>query len=246
MSDHTFNDFNATNNNNAVNTGFDEFVDDINASTQAPSHQADDDPFNTADTNADPLSSVGNDDAAAVSDTFNQAASGQEAPLSPSNEANKQFDASDLGIDYENLNGTGVASSISGGVQHEESEYDRWYKKREVILRERAEREQEDKERLISEAKADIEKYKSEYDGRISKQKKSNRVEEKQFRDDMKSLMEHGTVWEKVARMTNLTPKTVEKGQQPRVERMRKLLIQLRSQKDKENSLTNKIQPKRK
>jgi hypothetical protein len=56
-------------------------------------------------------------------------------------------------------------------------------------------------------------------------------ADEKNYRSDMKSTFESGARWEKVNKLLSTQPKVGEKPGQSRVERMRKLLIQLKAEK---------------
>ncbi len=80
-------------------------------------------------------------------------------------------------------------------------------------------------------AKEELAKFYSDNENRLQKQAKVNRADEKGYKQDMKSTFESGTQWEKVNKLVNLQPKVNEKAGQSRVERMRKLLIQLKAQK---------------
>ena len=56
-------------------------------------------------------------------------------------------------------------------------------------------------------------------------------ADEKNYRSDMKSTFESGQRWEKVNKLISTAPRPNEKAGTSRVERMRKLLIQLKTEK---------------
>lgn len=118
---------------------------------------------------------------------------------------------------------------------HEETAYTVWEKERSKILSDRASKAEEMKKDLLQSAKEDLNKFYADLDGRISKTQKQNRVDEKNYKADLQALMANGTKWEKVAKFTNLTARTADKpGSISRVDRMRKLLIVLKSQKEEQ------------
>jgi len=58
-------------------------------------------------------------------------------------------------------------------------------------------------------------------------------ADEKNYRSDMKSTFDSGARWEKVNKLISTAPRANEKAGTSRVERMRKLLIQLKAEKAK-------------
>ena len=56
-------------------------------------------------------------------------------------------------------------------------------------------------------------------------------ADEKNYRSDMKTTFESGQRWEKVNKLISTAPRPNEKAGTSRVERMRKLLIQLKTEK---------------
>jgi len=106
-----------------------------------------------------------------------------------------------------------------------------WEEERRQVLAERQLKADQAKQQLLTQAREDMQKFYSDLEQRVVKNQKQNRLDEKNFRADMKSLMEHGSRWEKVAKVVNLAPRPLEKGSQPRVERMRKLLLSLKTDK---------------
>ena len=100
-----------------------------------------------------------------------------------------------------------------------------------MVLRERAAKAEADKQALLSGAKDEVNKFYSDRDATLAKQQKTNRADEKNYRADMKSTFESGARWEKVNKLISTAPRAGEKAGTSRVERMRKLLIQLKAEK---------------
>lgn len=120
---------------------------------------------------------------------------------------------------------------------HEETAYTAWEKDRAKILSERAAKADDTKKELLKQAKEDLDKFYADLEGRIAKTQKQNRIDEKNYKQDLQALMAHGSKWEKVAKFTNLTARTADKpGSVSRVDRMRKLLITLKAQKEEQKS----------
>jgi len=61
----------------------------------------------------------------------------------------------------------------------------------------------------------------------------------KNFKTDMKATFEHGNRWEKVNKLVNTQARPNEKAGTSRVDRFRKILIQMKTVKDKEERKTN-------
>jgi len=106
-----------------------------------------------------------------------------------------------------------------------------WQAKRAEELRKRRDAAREKKEQQKEIGKEETAKFMSEREAKIQKTKTLNAEEEKGFVTDMATLMEHGTLWEKVHKLINLQPKPNEKPGSSRKERMRGLLIQLKHEK---------------
>jgi hypothetical protein len=118
---------------------------------------------------------------------------------------------------------------------HEETAYTQWEKERAKILSERAAKADETKKELLQSAKEDLDKFYADLDGKISRTQKQNRIDEKNYKADLTALMANGTKWEKVAKFANLTARTADKaGSISRVDRMRKLLITLKAQREEQ------------
>jgi len=108
-----------------------------------------------------------------------------------------------------------------------------WEKKRAEILRERQAKSDKEKGAQIQTAKEEIDKFYADQQAKLDKTKKINRADEKNYRTETAAVFANGTKWEKVNRIVNTGPKHGEKPGTSRVERYRKLLIQLKGQKDK-------------
>lgn len=124
-------------------------------------------------------------------------------------------------------------SFSSHSLEHEETPLSVWERDREIVLRDRASGEEREKASLLVRAQEELEKFYADESSRLEATKKRNRADEKNSRQDMKHTFESGTRWEKVNKLVNLQAKASDKGGQHRVERFKKLLIQLKSAKDK-------------
>jgi len=143
-----------------------------------------------------------------------------------------------------NVNGHGNINSSSSSSKEESKELKSeevsalslWEEKRSIFLKERQQKADESKRELIAKAKEDLDKYYSTRGEKIQTVKAQNRNDEKAYMSDLASLMKSGAVWEKVTKFTNLTAKNNEK--RP-VDRMRKLLIQLKNEKAQASAVAN-------
>jgi hypothetical protein len=118
-------------------------------------------------------------------------------------------------------------------VEEDDSAYTAWEKDRAKVLAERQTKADEKKRELLEQAKEDLAKFYSDLEQRIDKTKKQNRVDEKSYKTELGALMAHGTRWEKVAKFSNLTARPNDaKSGVSRVDRLRKLLIGLKAQRD--------------
>jgi len=115
----------------------------------------------------------------------------------------------------------------------EETALSVWEKERAEILRERQGKADKEKAAQVQTAKEEIEKFYADQQTKLEKTKKINRADEKNYRTETAAVFANGTKWEKVNRIVNTGPKHGEKPGTSRVERYRKLLIQLKGQKDK-------------
>lgn len=99
-------------------------------------------------------------------------------------------------------------------------------------MRERQAKADAEKAATIETAREDISKFYADAEAKLEKTKKTNRADEKNYRSDTAAVFANGTKWEKVNKLVNLAPKAGEKGTS-RVDRYRKLLTQLKSEKPK-------------
>jgi len=118
----------------------------------------------------------------------------------------------------------------------EETPLSIWEKQRGEILRERQAKADAEKQKNVQVAKEEIDKFYADQQGKLEKTKKINRADEKNYRSETAAIFANGTKWEKVNRLVNTGPKHGEKPGSSRVERYRKLLIQLKAQKDKKKT----------
>lgn len=102
-----------------------------------------------------------------------------------------------------------------------------WEQERKNVLADRISKAKESKQQAIAQGKADLDTFYKQRDESIKKTQAQNRADEKDTRADLDNLMKNGTLWEKVGKMANLQPK----GADGKTARMRKLLIQLKTDK---------------
>jgi len=102
-----------------------------------------------------------------------------------------------------------------------------WEQERKNVLADRISKAKESKQQAIAQGKADLDAFYKQRDEIIKKTQAQNRADEKDTRADLDNLMKNGTLWEKVGKMANLQPK----GADGKTARMRKLLIQLKTDK---------------
>jgi len=103
-------------------------------------------------------------------------------------------------------------------------------------LAERKKKAEADKAELLAHAKEELNKFYADSNTKLEKTKKVNRADEKNFRTDTAEIFKSGTKWEKVNRLVNVAPKSGEKPGSSRVERYRKLLLQLKTEKPKQKA----------
>jgi len=120
----------------------------------------------------------------------------------------------------------------------EETALSKWEKDRSEILRQRQAAADAEKAKNVQTAKDEIDKFYSDQQSRLEKNKKVNRADEKNYRQETAAVFANGTKWEKVNRIVNTGPKHGEKPGTSRVERYRKLLIQLKAQKEPKKATT--------
>lgn len=103
-----------------------------------------------------------------------------------------------------------------------------WEAERKQVLAQRAKAAQDSKEKAVRVAKDEIASFYQQREEQLHKTMAHNRMDEENIKKDLESLFANGTLWEKVARLINLQPKTNE---ERKVGRVRKLLIHLKNEK---------------
>lgn len=106
----------------------------------------------------------------------------------------------------------------------------KWEQERKIVLQERREASRQLKKDGEVQAKKDIEKFHEDRTSTIASRAERNRKEEANSLADLESVMEHGTLWEKVGRLVDLTPKAGQTYAREDLSRMRTLLIQLKNE----------------
>lgn len=118
--------------------------------------------------------------------------------------------------------------------QDEETPLSIWEKQRKEELSRRAAQAATSKSQLEQTAKAELDKFYADRNASLQKTQKTNRADEKNYKTDMAATMANGTRWEKVTKLVTLQPKSNDKSgsQGGRTDRMRKILIQLKTAKE--------------
>jgi hypothetical protein len=132
-----------------------------------------------------------------------------------------------------------------------------WETERAKILRDRSSKAEADKQASLTAAREEVQKFYADRDTNVGKQQKTNRTycsstlrvliahyvlpficlcplpsaDEKNYRSDMKTTFESGARWEKVNKLISTQPRPNEKAGTSRVDRMRKVLLQLKTEK---------------
>jgi len=120
--------------------------------------------------------------------------------------------------------------------EEQETPLSKWEAERGQILRERQAKADAEKAANLATAKEEIDKFYADQAAKLEKTKKINRADEKNYRTETAAVFAHGTKWEKVNKLVNTGPKHGEKPGTSRVERYRKLLIQLKAEKEKKKT----------
>jgi len=105
-----------------------------------------------------------------------------------------------------------------------------WQEERKLELEKRRNQEKETQQKQIEVAQQELEKFESDRAKRIEMKKKENRDKENDLREDINAVFQHGTIWEQVGKMVNLSEK-MESLQGREKDRFRDLLIHLRNAK---------------
>lgn len=106
-----------------------------------------------------------------------------------------------------------------------------WEEKRKAELQEKREKALEAKRKVQEQAKKDLEEFYEARKELVAKNEKRNKKEEAEGLADLDSVMQFGTLWEKVARLVDLTPKAGQTYKRNDLTRMRSLLLQLKNEK---------------
>jgi len=125
----------------------------------------------------------------------------------------------------------GLGSSIAQPDAQQQSKLAAWRAEHAAKLQARQEEERKEKARLAQQAQEEIAAFMEKRREQCAKNAARNRADEKQWRADIKSTLETGTDFEKVAKYCELRVK--DEGKPPKNDRMRKLLIQLKNERPK-------------
>jgi hypothetical protein len=106
-----------------------------------------------------------------------------------------------------------------------------WEAKRADVLAQRRAEASKAKEQLVVKGREDVDKFYKDRDAAIQKNLNKNRADEKEGKVELESVMQNGTMWEKVARMVDLTPNAAKTYKRGDLVRMRTLLVQLKNDK---------------
>jgi len=118
-----------------------------------------------------------------------------------------------------------VAETVDLG----ETPLSKWEAERAQILAQRRGEALAAKEKQQAAARDEIAKFYEDREAAIHKSVNRNRAEEKESRADLESVMQYGTLWEKVARMVDLNPSAAKTYKRADLVRMRTLLLQLKT-----------------
>eukprot|EP00475_Leptophrys_vorax_P019751 TRINITY_DN2707_c0_g1_i1.p1 TRINITY_DN2707_c0_g1~~TRINITY_DN2707_c0_g1_i1.p1 ORF type:complete len:206 (+),score=69.99 TRINITY_DN2707_c0_g1_i1:112-729(+) len=110
-----------------------------------------------------------------------------------------------------------------------ETPLSKWEAERAQILAQRRADALAAKEQQQATARDEIAKFYEDRESAIHKNVNRNRSEEKESRADLDSVMQYGTLWEKVARIVDLNPSAAKTYKRADLVRMRTLLLQLKN-----------------
>jgi hypothetical protein len=110
-----------------------------------------------------------------------------------------------------------------------ETALSKWEADRAQVLAQRRDAALAAKEKQQSVARDEISKFYQDREAAIHKNVNRNRAEEKESRADLESVMQYGTLWEKVARLVDLNPSAAKTYKRADLVRMRTLLLQLKN-----------------
>lgn len=207
----------------AVIGGADAFDDPFGAAVDAdPIDQNDVNEAQVDDDSVDDVAIVGNDDKGALDDPFGDAGEPEQ---------DVAF-AADDDIFAEANQAQGIEQQQRQDLFQEEPQdtpLSAWQAKRKEEIADRQAKERVEKERLREQAKMDIDTFYNQLEKSVEERQVTNRAEEEEFRADLESVMEYGTLWEKVGKLVDLKPK---KGRgEEETARMRLLLLHLKNEK---------------
>jgi len=138
-------------------------------------------------------------------------------------------DIGDIGDIGDSVN---ASLEIKDGLELDDSSaIGKWEAEHRSALMDKRNKARAEKEKLLEKAKTDIENFYNERSKKQENIKTQNKENEQNYFTEMSDLMEYGAPWEKVGRLVNLTPKPNEKPGTSKVDRMRRLLIQLKNEK---------------
>lgn len=191
---------------------------------------------------SDPFDETNNGGGTSTSeaDAFDEGTEELEVPAATSTKSSSKSHAIEgddpfAAVDSSNTPGPSFDSfSNLEDNKEEETALAQWESERKIVLAERQQKAEDAKTDLLAKAKEDLSKFYSDAKLKLEKQAKTNRADEKNYKQDIKQLFESGNRWEKINKLVNTQPKLAEKPGTSRVDRFRKLLIQLKAVKDKD------------
>jgi len=239
---------------------FDPFTDAPAASPAEPDFEFEEDAFSSSNGQSDyqpaeflpseqqePLE----EDQFAQDDTAAPLASSSPSSSAPASSLPVQFDdfgydeqqpslEPSLDLDANNFN------QYEQKDQDSDTPYSKWQQERQSELAARDQKAKAEKSRIQQEGKEAVAKFHAERQEKIRKLQATNRADEVAWRKDMEQAGQGGNVWEKVGKMVNLkssdaspnanaNPANAKQPVQQRKDRMRSLLLQLKSGKDQRN-----------
>jgi hypothetical protein len=108
----------------------------------------------------------------------------------------------------------------------------KWEEEHAQVLKAKADAAKSQNISIKEQAKSDLATFHKAREESIARAKVSNRTEEKNYLQDMETTMAKGSTWEKVTKLCDLKPKIDAKGVPGKSDRMRRLLAELKNQKD--------------
>jgi hypothetical protein len=136
--------------------------------------------------------------------------------------------------------GLGAAVMAAGGAfeglsddkeAEEDSPLAKWQAARAEVLGKRRAAASAEKQRQVEASREEVGKFLEERKKMVGKNQERNRAEEKEYRAELDSVMQFGSLWEQVARLVDLTPKAGSTYKRDDLTRMRTLLLQLKNER---------------